>query len=175
MEENYKTKAILKGMMSSNREVGRALALPKKQQEVLDIMVKHNITTDLNKLPTYKKEAFLKDVKNKVGMGFEARTAFQSAYGAKPISAKPETKEVKMKSLYNEIVNKNKQKASSKITENSVVNASKKASIFSFGFGTSSKGLREAQSKGLLAETEKPVAADNYQDTMESLKRIQSK
>lgn len=163
MEENYKTKAVLKNMMKGNRELGKALALPKKQQEVLDILVKHNVTTDINKLKGYEREAFLKDIKE-IKNGFYVKKAFHEAYGAKKSESEKLTRpEVKTGGAYDR-----KENVQARITEN--VQPQRKTSLLGF-FSMSRKSVHEGESRGLIAETKEKNENDEIK---ERLGRIQS-
>ena len=81
MEQNYKAKAVLGGMMRKNSAIKSSLGLEKRQNIVLDVMAKQGIKTDPSKLPGFKREKFLKAVTKEIGMGYDARKAFESAYG----------------------------------------------------------------------------------------------
>jgi hypothetical protein len=82
MEENYKTKRVLTGLVR-NRDVGRFLGLEKSKKAVLDVMTQQKITVDPSKLAGYKRKEFLKAITKKIGIGYDAKKAFNSVYGDK--------------------------------------------------------------------------------------------
>lgn len=172
LPQNYQQKKVMDSMLR-NYNVGKHFGLEKTKSALMDVMVKHNITTDISKLPSYKREAFLKDV-NKSGVGFYAKKALQENYGPQKMEKpKPETPSVIIKKdTYDEIVNKKKILESSKNVENSQQKTNRGGFSF-FGFG-SNKNVREAEYKDVVVHAEHKNDQEKIDEVRARLDQIQS-
>ena len=178
MEQNYIQKRILNNVMK-DRNIGRTLGLEKNKKIVLDTMIEKKVSTDLSKLPGYKRKEFVQAVTGKIGIGYETKKAFQSVYGDKKPQSPPHNinaaeENVARKSSYDEIMNKRKN-----ISQGGEIKYEKSKTL---NFSASDKGLRRADAL-LIKPKEKPHhfydpararEIEEDDDLKERLKKIQS-
>lgn len=172
-----KTQVVMRSMLG-NYKVGQYFGSDAKKKVLNDLMEKHGVTTGLDKMKGYKREAFLKDVERS-RMDYYGKKAILEHYG--PQKAAEQKSLPNRNSSYDEIMAKRKAPAEIK----------SRGGIFGALFG-SNKKIMEAEHKNLIAHAEVKNAdnyhdnqsadnynenqyADNYkQDSMDLIKRIQS-
>ena len=145
-------------------------------------MKKQKITTDPSKLAGYKKEAFLKAVTGKSGLGYEARKAFQAAYGSKKleiVKRKTNAGEDRQK-MYDEIMSKrNNASHPSSVEDNLSEKKVGHEHAKMLNFSSSSRGLIAADKLFVRAKEnthpfyDAPLVSQKDDDVKERLKKIQ--
>lgn len=176
LPQNYQQKRVMDSMMR-NYTVGKHFGLDKTKGALMEVMVKHNITTDPSKLKGYQREAFLKDIKSKTGITYEGKKAFESMYGQQKPEQTKAKEEIKnqptnKQGSYSEIM------AQKKLQEEKIAavnSGARKSSVWSLMGFRSDKNVNA--SRDLIAKADnynKQATADNYDDAKSMIDRIQS-
>lgn len=163
LQPNYKTKVVMNSMLR-NYSVGKHFGLDKTKGALMDVMVKHNITTDPSKLKGYQREAFLKDVE-KSGIGFEAKRAFREHYGPQ----KPEPS--KLNSVASQQAAHRAQQNLMPMQNNAM--PQKKPGLTFFGLGRSNMNVREAEGRDLIAHVDNKSGQQKLDDARARIKDIE--